>query len=148
MLTTTVITRSTAARAITELVPRPGCASANWLTIADPRVAPGSVSEWGSAGRLPMTMATAIASPMARPTASVTAAPIPGRAVGSTTLRTTCQRVAPSAIAASRSSTGTPRRAVRERATSGGQCHNGEDDRRQQDAGPVSRSAKSHAKDR
>ena len=64
-----------------------------------------------------MTMATAMLSPMARPTARVTAAWMPDRAAGMTALRTACQRVAPSARAASRSATGTAARAVRLRAT-------------------------------
>ncbi len=68
-------------------------------------------------GLLPMTIATAMLSPSARPTASVTAASIPGRAAGITALRTTCQRVAPRARAPSRSDTDTPDRAVRLRVT-------------------------------
>ncbi len=119
-LTATVSTSSTPARAMTELVPMPGAASANWLTMADPRVAPGAMSEWGTAGLLPMTMATAMLSPRARPTAKVRAAAIPERAPGKTTSRTICQRVAPSAMAASRSAMATPERAVRLKATTVG----------------------------
>ena len=78
MLTTTVRTNSTAPRAITELAPSPGSASANWFTIDEPSVAPGPTSECGQDGSLPMTSATAIASPNARPMASVTAAAMPG----------------------------------------------------------------------
>ena len=57
----------------------------------------------GMAGRLPMTMATAMASPIARPDRQRDGGADAGPAAGSTALRTTCHRVAPSAIAASRS---------------------------------------------
>jgi hypothetical protein len=46
---------------------------------------------------LPITCVTAIASPSARPTPRITAPTIPGRAIGSTVIRTISQRVAPSA---------------------------------------------------
>jgi hypothetical protein len=120
MFTATVRTKRTAPRAMIELVPSPGCASENWFTMLEPSVAPGAASECGHEGELPITMATAMASPKARPTASVVAAAIPGRAAGQTTFRTTCQRVAPRAMAASRSATGTARRAVRDSDTSVG----------------------------
>jgi hypothetical protein len=67
-----------------------------------------------------MTMATAMLSPSARPTAKVRAAAIPERAPGKTTSRTTCQCVAPSAMAASRSAKATPDNAVRLSATTVG----------------------------
>src|ERR1039457_5480467 len=118
---TGIVRRSrTPASAITELVPSPGEASANWLTMAEPSVAPGARSEWGIAGRLPITSATAMLSPSARPTASVMAAAIPDLAPGRTVRRTTCQWVAPSAIAASLSAMGTPPSALRLRATTVG----------------------------
>ena len=103
MLTATVRRSRTAPNAITELVASPGLASENWLTIADPSVAPGARRECGMAGRLPMTMATAMASPSALPTARVIAAAMPDPAPGITAVRITCQRVAPIAMAASRS---------------------------------------------
>jgi hypothetical protein len=121
-LTSTVRTRRTAPRAITELVPSPGVASANWLTIAEPRVAPGASREWGKAGRFPITSATAMLSPRARPTARVRAAAMPVRAPGRTAVRMTYQRVAPIARAASRSATGTPAMAVRLRVTTEGRA--------------------------
>ena len=50
---------------------------------------------------LPITCVTAIASPSARPSPSVTAATTPPRTYGTTTPRTISQRVAPSPIDAS-----------------------------------------------
>ena len=91
---------------------------------AEPRVAPGESrvvdTVWGRAKRLPITMATAMVSPRARPIARVTAASMPERAPGITARFVTCQRVAPSARAASRSDTATPESAVRDRATTVG----------------------------
>ena len=54
-----------------------------------------------------MAISTAIVSPTARPTPSSTAASRPLRAAGSSTRYTSCQRVAPSAIPASRYESGT-----------------------------------------
>ncbi len=50
----------------------------------------------------PLAISTAIVSPKPRPTPSSTAATRPFFAAGSTTLKITCQRVAPIASAASR----------------------------------------------
>ena len=46
----TVRTRSTAAERDHRAGPEPGLASENWLTMAEPRVAPGAISEWGWPG--------------------------------------------------------------------------------------------------
>ena len=56
---------------------------------------------------LPMTMVTAIVSPIARPRPSMAAPEIPAREYGSTATRIISQRVAPSASAASLWSRGT-----------------------------------------
>ncbi len=108
------------------------------LMMADPRVAPGCEQRVGDDEELfPMTMATAIDSPRARPMARVTAASMPVRAPGMTARRTTCQRVAPRARAASRSVVGhRGQRRPRQR-HDGGQDHHGQDHPGQQHAGPV-----------
>ena len=51
---------------------------------------------------LPVTIITVMVSPIARPTPSITAVSTPARAAGSVTRQMVCQRVAPSARAASR----------------------------------------------
>ena len=51
-------------------------------------------------GVLPVAMTTIIVSPTARPNPIITALNSPALATGRTTVRTTCQRVAPSAMAA------------------------------------------------
>jgi hypothetical protein len=85
----------------------------------EPSVAPGFRSENGWVIRVtfPMRRVTAMVSPTARPRARVAAARMPELAPGTTTLRITCQGVAPNAKAASRSRFPTPASAVRERAT-------------------------------
>ena len=145
-MTATVSKSSTAPRAMIELVPIPGEASANWLTMAEPRVAPGVVSDSGMAGRLPITMATAMLSPRARPTDRVTAALTPARAAGKTARRTTCHLVAPSAMAASRSATGTAAKAVRLRATMVGRVITARTAEARRMLGPYASPRKSHPK--
>ena len=61
-------------------------------------------------------MATAIVSPRARPRPSMAAEMMPGRANGSTAVRTISQRVAPRARAASSCSRGVCRNTSRDRA--------------------------------
>ena len=61
----------------------------------------GMFTEW------PLAMSTAMVSPNPRPTPSSTAATSPLRDAGNTTRKITCQRVAPSASAASRYPSGT-----------------------------------------
>ena len=63
-------------------------------------------------GTLPETIITAMASPMARPTPSTTAAAMPLRAAGTDTLNQVSVAVAPSAREASSYSRGTASRAV------------------------------------
>src|SRR5258708_32152764 len=105
---------------MTALRCRPGAASPKVLMTAEPRVAPGDIrvvdTLWGRAKRLPITMATAIVSPSARPIARVTAASMPERAPGITAFLVTCQRGAPRARAAPRPDTSPPERAGRGRA--------------------------------
>ena len=139
MLTTTVRMSSTAPRPITELVARPGLASANWLTIADPRVAPGASREWGMAGRLPMTMATAIASPSARPTARVTAAAMPEPAPGSTAVRIDLPAGSAQGHGRFPVGPGHPGQGGAAQGDHGGQGHDGQDHRGQQNARPEGR---------
>ena len=56
----------------------------------------------GKRAALPVTIITAIVSPMARPTPSIIAVRMPERAAGTVTRQMVCQRVAPNASAASR----------------------------------------------
>ncbi len=65
----------------------------------------GMNSAWRSTGMraaLPVTIMTAMVSPMARPMPSMTAVTMPERAAGTTTRQMVCQRVAPMASEASR----------------------------------------------
>ena len=80
-------------------------------------MAAGDLTEWAMKGELPMTRATATVSPRARPMASVKPPRMPVRAPGMTTLRSTCHRVAPRAMAPSICSFGTTARTSREMAT-------------------------------
>ncbi|MEZ4717019.1 MAG: hypothetical protein R2851_13180 [Caldilineaceae bacterium] len=61
----------------------------------------------GMLAALPVTIITAMVSPMARPTPSMTAVIRPGRAAGNTTRQMVCHWVAPMASAPSRYSLGT-----------------------------------------
>ena len=61
----------------------------------------------GILAALPVTIITAIVSPMARPMPSMTAMTMPERAAGSTTRQIVCHCVAPMASAPSRYSLGT-----------------------------------------
>ena len=65
----------------------------------------------GMTAAFPVTMSTAIVSPMARPIPSMTAALIPETAPGTITLLMVCHRVAPSARLPSLNSRGTELRA-------------------------------------
>jgi hypothetical protein len=76
-------------------------------------VAAGPKSVNGSVFELPTSIATAIVSPMARPKLRIAPAVMAPRAYGSTAMRMTSQRVAPSARAASRCERGTSRIASR-----------------------------------
>ena len=73
MLVTVLNARRTTARPITALRCTP-VASEKKLTMAEPRVCPLASSEWGSDTPPPITRETAMASPRARPMASVMAA--------------------------------------------------------------------------
>ncbi len=92
-------------------------ASPKLLTMSEARVAAGDLIEWAMKGELPMTRATATVSPRARPMARVKPPRMPVRAPGTTTLRSTCQRVAPRAMAPSTCSLGTTASTSREMAT-------------------------------
>ena len=74
----------------------------------------GGQKRMGNGGPLPMTRATAMLSPSARPMARVMAAAMPERAPGRTLRSITCHLVAPRARAASRSSMGTDDKAAAE----------------------------------
>ena len=116
MFTTVVKASRTTTSPMTALRWMP-VASEKKLTTAEPSVVPVSNKECGACTPPPITRETAMASPRARPMASVMAAWMPDLAPGITARRTTCHRVPPSASAASRSATDTPCSAVRVRAT-------------------------------
>ena len=61
-------------------------ASPNSVAIVDASVAPLENSEWGMSGFDPITIATAIVSPSARPAPNAIAPRMPVRALGNTTL--------------------------------------------------------------
>ena len=87
----------------------------------------------------PITCVTAIASPIARPSPSITAATRPPRVYGSTTPRIISQRVAPSASAASLRSRGTVRKSSRATLAVIGRIMIVEHDHRRQVAGELRR---------
>ncbi len=89
-------------------------APGNWLAIRAARVSPVLNSEAWISEPAPITWATAIASPSARPSPSSEAATTPDAVEGRTTPRTTSQRVAPRALAPSWRSRGTARKRSRE----------------------------------
>ena len=65
----------------------------------------GAMNEFNplkTVGALPVTIITAIVSPIARPTPSITAVSTPERAAGRVTPQMVCHRVAPTARAACR----------------------------------------------
>ena len=115
ILARAVRARSTAPRAMTEL---------RWTRSGLGELVDDGRSQRRTGGQegvrdgrpLPMTMATAMASPRARPTARVTAAANARAGTRDHGARTTCQRVPPRAMAASRSAA-TPLRAVRLKVT-------------------------------
>ena len=84
-------------------------ASLNSLAMTLAMVLAGANSEATICARLPMTMVTAIVSPMARPRPSMIAPRIPVRPYGNTATRTISHLVAPKAKAASRCACGTAR---------------------------------------
>ena len=61
----------------------------------------GLTKDPGKRGELPITICTAMVSPMALAIAKMIAVRIPGEAAGTRTLRIVCQRVAPKASDAS-----------------------------------------------
>src|SRR5690625_1363258 len=95
-------------------------ASRTSLTMTEGIVAAGPNRVRGSRAELPISMATAIVSPRARPKERTAPAMMPPRAYGSTARRSTSQRVAPRPQAASRCSAGTSRIASRARAVVNG----------------------------
>ena len=72
-------------------------ASANWLARSAARVPAGWKREVGIRGLFPMSIATAMVSPRARPRARMAEAIMPEEAVGIKTPKMASQRVAPSA---------------------------------------------------
>ena len=85
-----------------------------WFATRLAIVSPGSKIDRCSGMKLPITCVTAIASPSARPSPRMTAATTPPRTDGTMTRLTISQRVAPSPIAPSSSSLGTPRKSSRQ----------------------------------
>ncbi len=71
------------------------------ITMSLVNVEVGVIKEPGKRGEFPITICTAIVSPMALAIARMIAVKIPGEAAGTSTLRMVCQRVAPKAREAS-----------------------------------------------
>src|SRR6202011_6262079 len=111
-LTSRVIRTSVNAAYINALTCIPE-ASPNWLARSPAKVPAGESKDQVKRGLLPINIATAIVSPIARPKARMVAATIPGAAVGSSTRKIVSQRVAPTAYEPSLKVWGTETRAVR-----------------------------------